>query len=273
MNTNFNIRQTLECGQVFRFCEPTPHTFRIIAQNNFGIYNEETDNNLDEYNEFWYNYFDGETDYSQIKKVLSSKDEHMKNAVEFGGGIRILKQDPWEMLISFIISQNNGIPNIKKSIENICAKYGSKNQMHGEDYYAFPTVEQLVLATNEGLRECKVGFRDKYILDACAKVSDGTIDLNQIYNMNSDDAREYLMQISGVGPKVSDCILLFAYKKNDIFPTDVWIKRVMEGLYFNGEEQSLKKIKDFALDYYGDLAGYAQQYLFYYARENQLFKK
>ena len=179
------------------------------------------------------------------------------------------------MLISFIISQNKAIPHIQQCIHNISERYGQEIEHEEEDdrrYYTFPTPEELAKATEQELRECKVGFRAPYIVDACQKVMNGEIVLNDLFNMSSQEAKEELMKIKGVGPKVSDCILLFAYGKMDLFPTDVWIKRVIEGMYFEGKEISLQAIQTFAREYFADLAGYAQQYLFYYGRENSLYK-
>ena len=279
----FNIGQILESGQVFRFEKINPHTYRLIAKGKcikvtqlpesttLMIYNS----TLGEFEEIWRPYFDIDTDYKQIAQTLSQKDEYMSQAIDFGKGIRLLKQDPWEMLISFIISQNKAIPHIQKCIENISERYGQKIAYEEEEdsyYYTFPTPEELAKATEEELRECKVGFRAPYIVDACQKVMSGEIILNDLFNMSAKEAKEELMKIKGVGPKVSDCILLFAYGKMDLFPTDVWIKRVVEGIYFDGKEISLQAIQKFAREYFADLAGYAQQYLFYYGRENNLYR-
>ena len=279
----FNIGQILESGQIFRFEKINPHTYRLIAKGKcikvtqlpesttLMIYNS----TLGEFEEIWRPYFDIDTDYKQIAQTLSQKDEYMSQAIDFGKGIRLLKQDPWEMLISFIISQNKAIPHIQKCIENISERYGQKIAYEEEEdsyYYTFPTPEELAKATEEELRECKVGFRAPYIVDACQKVMSGKIILNDLFNMSAKEAKEELMKIKGVGPKVSDCILLFAYGKMDLFPTDVWIKRVVEGIYFDGKEISLQAIQKFAREYFADLAGYAQQYLFYYGRENNLYR-
>ena len=279
----FNIGQILESGQIFRFEKINPHTYRLIAKGKcikvtqlpesttLMIYNS----TLGEFEEIWRPYFDIDTDYKQIAQALSQKDEYMSQAIDFGKGIRLLKQDPWEMLISFIISQNKAIPHIQKCIENISERYGQKIAYEEEEdsyYYTFPTPEELAKATEEELRECKVGFRAPYIVDACQKVMSGEIILNDLFNMSAKEAKEELMKIKGVGPKVSDCILLFAYGKMDLFPTDVWIKRVVEGIYFDGKEISLQAIQKFAREYFADLAGYAQQYLFYYGRENNLYR-
>ncbi|MEG0847638.1 MAG: DNA glycosylase [Niameybacter sp.] len=279
----FDIGQILESGQVFRFEKVNSHTYVLVAkQKCIKLIQQPGTQSLmihhtsiGEFEQIWKDYFDLGTDYYKISQTLAKKDEYMKAAIEFGYGVRILKQDPWEMLISFIISQNKGIPQIKQCIANITERYGEEigyDYDTEKTYYTFPTPERLAMATEEELRACKVGFRAPYIVDACKKVAGGEIDLNEIYILPAMEAKEKLMQIKGVGPKVSDCILLFAYSKMDLFPTDVWIKRVIEGMYFEGKEISLKAIQNFAREYYGDLAGYAQQYLFFYGRENNLYK-
>ena len=280
---HFNITQILESGQVFRYEKLTEHSYilnakqkiiKITQQPNSSsamIYNT----NISELDEIWVPYFDMDTSYAKITYQLAKKDPHMAKAVEFGSGIRILKQDPWEMLISFIISQNKAIPHIQQCIRNISERFGAAlDEIDCEDkpYYAFPTPEELSKASEEELRMCKVGFRAPYIMDACRKVLNGEVILNDLFIMTADEAREQLMTIKGVGPKIADCILLFAYGKGEVFPTDVWIKRVVEGLYFEGKEMKLREIQTFAKNYFGKLAGYAQQYLFYYGRENALFK-
>ncbi len=280
---NFNISQILECGQVFRFEKICDSNYTLVAKDKTIKITQQPQSTsiiiknttAGELEEIWKPYLDLDTDYSHITDILSNKDEHMKKAVEFGAGIRILRQDPWEMLISFIISQNKAIPHIKQCIHNITSKYGHliEENSYGQNLYTFPSPEQLIKVSDEQLRDCKVGFRAPYILDATNKVINGTINLNEIFNMNIEDARQTLMQIKGVGPKIADCVLLFAYNKLEVFPTDVWIKRVIEGYYFEGKEVPLPEIQKFAKNYFGDLAGYAQQYLFFHGREEGLFKK
>lgn len=281
---HFNIRQILESGQVFRFEKISDYSYLLNAKQKLIKITQKTESssaiiyntNVSEVDEIWIPYFDIDTDYHHIAQVLTQKDEYMKLAVHFGEGIRILRQDPWEMLISFIISQNKAIPHIKECIRLITQQFGMPlEQIDGMDrhYYSFPTPKELSKATEEELRACKVGFRAPYIMDACRKVLNGDIILNDLYIMPIEEAKEALMRIKGVGPKIADCILLFAYSKTEVFPTDVWIKRVIEGFYFEGREMPLSEIQTFAKSYFGDLAGYAQQYLFYYGREQALFKK
>ncbi|OOB77158.1 MAG: 8-oxoguanine DNA glycosylase [Epulopiscium sp. Nele67-Bin002] len=273
---HFNIAQVLECGQVFRFNKDKHNDFILVAGNKKIKICQQADSIIiknstpEDISKVWKTYFDLDTNYEDITNILMNKDEHMSKIVQFGEGIRILRQDPWEMLISFIISQNKAIPHIKTCIENICLNYGTPIDSLT---HAFPTVNQLMNVTDEQLRECKVGFRAGYIIDATKKVFNGEIDLENIKTMGINEARIELMKIKGVGPKIADCILLFAYNKMDVFPTDVWIKRMIEGLYFNGQDTKLDKIQKFAKEYFGELAGYAQQYLFFYGRENGMFKK
>ena len=280
---HFDIKQILESGQVFRFEQISDAGYLLIAKQkcikicqqqestSFLIYHT----NSSEFDEVWQDYFDLGTDYNDITTILSQKDEHMKKAIDFGKGIRILKQDPWEMLISFIISQNKSIPHIKQCISNVCTLFGQpieESHQYDKKYYTFPTPFELRDATEDILRSCKVGFRAPYIMDACKKVLNEEINLSDLYNLSADEAKKELMKIRGVGPKIADCILLFAYSKGEVFPTDVWVKRVVEGLYFGGEEKKIEYIQSFAKEYFGELAGYAQQYLFFYGRENALFK-
>lgn len=228
--------------------------------------------NLEDFNNIWYNYFDLERDYGEMKEELS-EDEILKEAVKFGSGIRILKQEPFETLISFIISANNAIPRIKSSIERLSKRYGKYiGEYNGKDYYAFPTAEALSKVDVEELKETKIGFRAKYVSSAAKRVYNGEADLNDIKTLDTDEAREKLMEFQGVGPKVSDCILLFAMEKYDAFPIDVWVKRIMEYFYLK-EDTSMKKIQRYGEEKFKDLAGFAQQYLFYYARELGIGKK
>ena len=277
---HFDIRQILESGQVFRFQQFAPYEYFLVASGQ-GLKIRQEQHTIcfdilsaEKFRDYWNNYFDINTDYSSITQVLSQKDDFMKKAVEFGRGIRLLRQDPWEMLISFIISQNKAIPHIKQCIHNLCMSFGEKiTDSEGNIlYYTFPSPQRLKDASMEEVRDCKVGFRAPYIIDAARKVYNREVVLDELFDTSADEARKLLMSIKGVGPKIADCILLFAYAKTEVFPTDVWIKRVVEHVYFKGKDTKLSTIQEFAKDYFGQLAGYAQQYMFFYARENQLFK-
>jgi hypothetical protein len=275
---NFDAKAIFTCGQAFRWYEESDGSFTTVHLGRvLNVLNEKDKvvfkgTNLEEFNEIWMDYFDLNTDYKEIRKVLSNN-EILPKAMEYGEGIRILNQNHFEMLISFIISANNMIPRIKKSIEVISMRYGKFIcEDENRKYYSFPTVEELSKATVEDLREfAKVGFRDKRIFDTVNMILNEKIDLDNFENLETDTLREELLKFSGVGNKVADCIMLFSYKRGEVFPVDVWIKRVMEELFIK-KETPVKKISKEADRIFGKYAGYAQQYLFYYGREEKIGK-
>ena len=267
---NFNPKHIFECGQAFRWTLEDDSSYTTIAYGKvLNVKREDRDivlsnTNLDDFNNIWYDYLDLARDYDEIKRELS-KDEILKEAIKFGEGIRVLNQEPFETLISFIISANNQIPRIKRSIELIAKHYGEK--IEGTDHYSFPTPETLSKAKAGDLKEiCRVGFRGERIVETSKIIARGDLDLNNIFHLSRLEGKDLLMTLPGVGPKVSDCILLFAFKKADAFPVDVWVKRVMEHFYLK-EETNVKLIGKYGAKLFGSLAGFAQQYLFYYARE------
>ena len=215
-------------------------------------------------------YFDLTTDYDQMKQILSTIDDYLAQSVTFGQGIRILKQDVWETLISFIISANNNIPRIKGIIERLSAYYGTKIEWNGVSYYTFPTPEQLSRATIPDLRKLGLGFRDKRVYQTTQMVQNKTLNLEQLQKEGDlQQLRTTLLQVPGVGPK-ADCVLLFGFQKREVFPVDVWVRRVMNEIYLHETEEekvTKEKIQQIARQKYGNLAGIAQQYLFYWERE------
>lgn len=275
---NFDAKAIFTCGQAFRWYEEKDGSFTTVHLGRvLNVLNEDDKvifkgTNLEEFNEIWIDYFDLNTDYQSIRKSLANN-EILANVMEYGKGIRILNQNHFEMLISFIISANNMIPRIRKSIEVISMRYGKFIcEDENRKYYSFPTVEELSKATVEELREfAKVGFRDKRIFDTVNMIKNENIDLDSFENLKTDNLREELLKFSGVGNKVADCIMLFSYKRGEVFPVDVWIKRVMEELFIK-EETPVKKISKEADRIFGKYAGYAQQYLFYYGREEKIGK-
>lgn len=262
---NFSVMKTFDCGQCFRF-EPVGEDWSEV-RGTVGDYpvrikdlGGAVEIDGDGERGFWEKYLSLDTDYAAIDgRILSALDgendrQVMSAAVGRGAGIRILRQDPWETLISFIISQNNNIPRIKKIISAMCESCG---KALGGGEYAFPTPEALCSEGADGLLRFGCGFRAKYIYGAAKMVAEGEIDLAAVPEMKEyADADEYLRRIAGVGPKVSACTLLFGFGRLDAFPIDVWVKRIMEKRFPNG------------LDYtrFGEYAGIAQQYLFYYER-------
>lgn len=280
---NFELDHIFECGQCFRWNRQENGSYigvafgRVIEVEKKGedviIFNTTED----EFNRIWSNYFDLYRDYSEIKNVLS-KDSILEKSVEFGHGIRILRQDPFELIVSFIISANNRIPMIKRAIEKISQKWGNELEYKGKKYFAFPTIEQLNEATEEELEKCGTGFRAKYIKNTVENVYANTIkkdqydekyDIDWIKSQEDDICHKELQKFMGIGPKVADCIMLFSMQKYSAFPVDVWVKRAMHYFYL-APDVSLKKIREFGVNKFGELSGFAQQYLFYYARENHI---
>lgn len=274
----FNPKDIFTCGQAFRWYEEDDGSYTFVTNKKVANAKRENENiilsgvNEEDFLNIFYNYFDLNRDYKKVMEELSI-DETLKKAVDYGRGIRILNQDKFETIISFIISANNQIPRIKNSIEKISKMYG---EFIGSDanreYYSFPSVDALSRAKPEDLREfARVGFRDKRIVEASQMINRGEVDIDRISEMELEDARKYLQLLPGVGPKVADCILLFAYDRVESFPVDVWIKRVMEELYIH-EETKKTEIATRGREVFGKNAGFANQYLFYYGRENKLGK-
>lgn len=271
--SDFDPKHIFECGQCFRWKVQDDGSYTGVAKGRVINVSREEDTvylkntNLEDFNKIWKEYFDLDTDYAKIKNQLRKMDEYLEKATEFGWGIRLLKQDPWEMIISFIISSNNRIPMIQKAIANLSREYGTYiGEYDGVDYYDFPTPEQLNKASVEEIRACSTGFRDKYIKSTTESVISNNDDVYGYFKLDTEECRKELMKFNGIGPKVCDCIALFGMQKYDTFPVDVWVKRVMQEFYVE-DDMSLPKIRKYAIDKFGELSGFAQQYLFYYARE------
>ena len=271
---SFEPIHIFECGQCFRWNKQDDGSYTGIFQNNVINVKQEGQNIVfsgicqGDIKKICTEYFDLETNYEEIKKKLSKIDKYLKNSINYGQGIRILKQDLWETLISFIISANNNIPRIKLIIERISKKYGTEIEFRGKTYYTFPTPEMLKSVSVQDFRNLGLGFRDKRVYDTVQKILKKEINLNEIEKeKNIEIVRNNLLAIPGVGPKVADCVMLFSLKKFEVFPVDVWVRRVIAELYFDNKEQQPKVIQNFAKEQYGNLAGLAQQYLFYWRRD------
>ncbi len=275
---SFELKDIFDCGQCFRWNEQEDGSYTGIFGNN--VINVKKQNNeitfegICEKNikETIENYFDLNRNYQEIKDQLSKIDENMKTSIEYGQGIRILNQDLWETIISFIISANNNIPRIKGIIERLSEKYGNEIEFNGKKYYTFPTPDQLKNVSVEEYRKLGLGFRDIRLYETTKMILEKEVDLEKMkQNPNTQEVREELLKLSGVGPKVADCILLFSdLKRFEVFPIDVWVRRVMNDLYIKQEDEtkvSKKQIEKIAQEKFGDLAGLAQQYLFYWRRE------
>ena len=274
---SFELKDIFDCGQCFRWNIQEDDSYTGVFSNNVinvkkeqnkiiftGICEKDIKSTI----KF---YFDLNRDYEKIKRQLSKIDDNMRKSIEYGKGIRILNQDLWETIISFIISANNNIPRIKGIIERISEKYGTKVEWNGKNYYTFPTPEQLKDVTIQEYRNLGLGFRDVRLYETTKMILNKNVDLEKMKdNKNTLEVREQLLQLSGVGPKVADCILLFStLKRFEVFPIDVWVRRVMNDLYIKNEDEtkvSKKQIEKIAIEKFGNLAGLAQQYLFYWRR-------
>lgn len=274
---NFNIKQIVECGQCFRWEKINDNDYIGVAFDKVIEVVQEGDavtimnSNQEEFENIWFKYFDLSRDYSKVKEALS-QDVILRKSVEFGYGIRILNQDQFEILISFIISARNSIPSIMKTIKEISKRWGNEIKYKGNIYYSFPSPNALKGVTEDEIRETGASFRSKYIVDTINKINkkeDIKFDLSYISEMNDDDCHIALQEYKGVGAKVSDCVMLFSMGKTSAFPVDVWVKRAMIHFY-NADEGSLSKIRIFGRNKFKALSGFAQQYLFYYARENKI---
>ncbi|MDR3364512.1 MAG: 8-oxoguanine DNA glycosylase [Clostridiales Family XIII bacterium] len=276
---DFDAAQIFESGQCFRFSREPDGSYTGVVRGCFA--NISYDNEEDRVaiwsdympmsdalrERFWRNFLDLDRDYREIKRALSDKDPIMEKAVTAGGGLRVLNQEPWETLISFIISQNSNIPRIRGCIEALCAKFGQRiGSFENRGLYAFPTVAELASANEESLGACKLGYRARYIAEAARQVNiDGGAFLDTADEANTQKAEEYLLSLSGVGPKVAHCVMLFSLKKADIFPIDVWIARAMNRLYGIAEDDH-EAMRAYAQGHFSPWGGIAQTYLFDYIR-------
>ncbi len=255
----FSLADTLDCGQAFRWREENGAWYGIAHGKSLKLYNDGSDIIIEgacakDYDDIWVRYFDLNRDYDAIVAAISDNSK-LKEISDMTGNIRILRQDTWEALCSFIISQNNNIPRIKGIIERMCENFGDKI----DGGYSFPSAQRIAALTVDDLAPLRCGFRAKYIIDAAKKVAGGEVDLGAICDMDTAEAAEALMKIKGVGPKVAACTLLFGCGKIDSFPVDVWIRRAMQVLFSDGLPES-------AVPY----AGIVQQYIFHYARLTKL---
>ena len=257
---NFNLAQICQSGQCFRMKEKSGNLYSVIAGRHYLELEQQGKECIfycddAEFYDFWKAYFDLEGDYASYIGEIAPNDSYLNNAAEFGCGIRILRQDLWEMIVSFLISQQNNIARIRRCIENICERYGEKLvNAHGETFYAFPTPEALACLEENALMECNLGYRSKYVVRTARAVASGEFDLEAVGQMSYGEAREALLALFGVGEKVADCICLFALHKLEAFPVDTHIRQALQIHYKRG----------FPKRRYQGIQGVLQQYIFYY---------
>lgn len=272
---DFDLDHILDCGQCFRWERQEAGTYIGTAFGKIAELQYDSGSNTlkmyntcrEDFENIWFDYFDLSRDYSQIKTRLAQGDAIMSEAIDYGAGIRILNQEKWETLISFIISQNNNIPRIKKCINSLAENFGEEaGSYKGKTYYNLPSCEKLASLTEEDLGVCRLGYRAKYLIKTAEKVRDeGIASLESLgdCSISSVQATETLRGYCGVGPKVANCIALFSLGKFDSFPIDVWVKKVMNELY-GIDEKDVKGMRNYATEHFGEYGGIAQQYLFYY---------
>ncbi len=254
---DLDLAQTLDCGQSFRWTEQEDGSFKGIAFGKCVAVRLEDDTlyienaTMADFESIWYDYFDLSLDYGKIREEISTLHPVLCEAAKYAPGIRILRQEPYEVLCTFIISQNNNIKRIKGIVQRLCENFGEKI----EGGYAFPTAEKMAQLTPDDLSPLRAGFRNRYLVDAAKKVASGEVELEKCRDCDYSDARAELMKITGVGVKVADCTLLFGLHRIEAFPVDVWMKRAMEKLFPNMKP-----------DDFGEYAGIAQQYIFHYSR-------
>lgn len=265
----FKLNDTVTCGQIFRFFKQEDESFDIILKDRvINVYMKDDclyvssndENNLERIVK---DYFDLDNDYALMNNYLRKSDKKIIPAVDFSDGLMMIKQDPFETIIEYIISANNGVPQISNALNNIALRYGKKILFNNKEYYLFPTYKDLKDISVNDLRECKVGFRDKYLKAMIDKLNNNEINLDEFYNLDTKEALDKLMENMGIGPKVASCILLFAYQKYDVFPIDTWVKKIMKKEYNIVGENNIRK---FAKEVYGKYSAIAIQYLFNYSR-------
>lgn len=267
----FNLDSTVTCGQIFRFIKKEDSSYDIVLKDRvINVYRKEeflyvSSNVEDNLKSVVEDYFDLNNDYDTMNEILIKSDKKLENAINFSKGLMMIRQDPFETIIEYIISANNGVNQIANALNLIAEKYGKRVEFNNNTYYLFPQYKDLKDINEEDLRLCKVGFRDKYLKLIIDRINNGELKLDEFYNLNTEDALAKLMENNGIGPKVASCILLFAYQKYDVFPVDTWVKKIMKSSYnIEGE----KNIRTFASNTYGKYSAIAIQYLFNYSRNN-----
>ena len=262
---DFNLRDTITCGQIFRYEEENDGSFTIILsdrviniyqKDNYIYFNSNKEDNL---KEVIINYFDLNYDYDSINNMLLNNNPELKDIINYSKGLKMINEPKLEVIISYILSQNNRVPQIKKSLDNISKEYGEEIEFNNRKYYLFPSLEKLKLAKVDDFRRLKCGFRDKYLYNFIQS----NFDINKIEKLPSKEALDLLISMKGIGEKVASCILLFGYHRFDVYPIDTWVKKYMKDEY---NIDTVKDIKYFCLERYKEYTGLVIQYMFNYKR-------
>lgn len=267
--SDFNLEHTLECGQAFRWKRNGKFYYGVIGEALVKVSYDgshlivESNSSLNK--KAIAEYFGLNEDLPKILKEIDV-DKNIHKAIMKFKGLRILNQEHWECLASYILSSYNNIPRIKKMIERLSEAFGKKLTLDSVGRYSFPDAEKIANTDLRALKRLKLGFRAEYLKDTARKIISGKFKLKDLQSLSYEEAKKRLIALKGVGEKVADCVLLFSFKKYEAFPVDVWIKRGIEKLYFKGRRLTPKKAAEFAREYFGPYAGYAQEYLYHYLR-------
>ena len=270
-NCEINLYDTITCGQAFRWFLESDDSFTIILKDrvvNLKQINKDIhikSSNMEDIINIVSYYLDLITDYNEINRVLLNNDSNLEKYINSTFGFKILNQDPLEMIVSYIISQNNHLRNIMKSVNLLSERYGKQIIFENKKYYLFPTLNELSLLSIENFRNIGVGFRDKYLVEVIKNIKNNDLDLNYVNELNGEAAMKYLCLNKGIGPKVASCILLFSYNKYDVFPIDTWIKKFFLNNYPNVKNTE-KEISKYSKEKYGKYSGIVLQYFFHYER-------
>ena len=262
-NLDFDVKKIAESGQCFRLNPNGEGGYTLVALGRVLRLSETPigcalDCSQAEFDALWRDYFDLERDYADIRACVDPNDAFLNRACDYGRGIRMLRQDPWEMLITFILSQRKNIPAIRYCVEALCSRYGEPIERAGERFFAFPSAERLAAQNERCLLDCSLGYRAKYVLAAARLVAGGALELAGIASLADEELMQALLTVPGVGEKVANCVVLFGLRHMEAFPIDVWIRRALKEHF----------PPDFDPASLGEYAGLAQQYIFYYAREH-----
>ena len=266
---DFNLKDTITCGQIFRYDEENDGSYTVILSDRVINIKQDNDkiivrsNKEDNLKEVIFNYFDLNYDYSSLNDFLLEIDSNNKEIIESSNGLKMINEPRFEVIISYILSSNNRVPQIKRALDNISKTYGKEVLFNNKTYYLFPSIDELSNCDINTLRECKTGFRDKYIYEFINKIKNNEFDINKIEKMDSMEALNYLKTINGIGDKVASCILLFGFHRFDVFPIDTWVKKYMKEKY---NLNSVLEIQKFMKNKYGNYSGLVIQYIFNYRR-------
>ena len=265
VENELDLENTLTCGQIFRYQQEIDNSFTVVISDrvinlkydNYKLYVKS--NKLDNLENVIREYLDLDRDYKSIMDKIRVMDSTLAKYLDNSLGLKMIKQDKLECIISYVISQNNSVRNIQMSLNMLSEAYGEKIEFLNKEYYLFPKLDRLASLSLEDFRKCKVGFRDKYLVGIIESINNGNFNLNMIDTLNTEEALQYLINFKGIGMKVASCILLFSYQRFDVYPVDTWVKKFMEDNYnIVGE----KNIREYCKKTYGEYSGLAIQYMF-----------